>query len=66
MTEPRRFDPLGWFVSVCFTILAAAAALTIAVHLLQTVWVWLLVLAAIAAGVGVLVRLLVWRRRQSW
>lgn len=67
MPETKRFDPLSWFASTCFTILAGAIALAVAVHLIRSVWVWVL------GGLGVVITLILltqlilwWHRRQSW
>jgi hypothetical protein len=67
MPETRRFDPRGWFLSACCTVLAGAVALTVAVHLIAAIWIWLVTIAGIAVLVGAVVSLLVWwHRRQPW
>lgn len=67
MSESRRFDPIGWFVSTCFALLVAAIALTVAVHLVVAIWPWLLGGVAAIAAVTILVRLAVWwHGRQPW
>lgn len=67
MTEKQRFDPIGWFVSACFTILAGAVALALAVHLLQSIWLALVVLLGAAAIIAALILGAIgWHRRQPW
>lgn len=67
MPEPKRFDPLGWFVSACFVVLVGAIALTVAVHLVRAIWLWLVVGAIVVVLAGVALQLLSWwRRRQLW
>lgn len=67
MPEIKRFNPLDWFISACFTVLAGAAALVIAIHLIQSIWIWLACIVGISAAVTLIVAaLLAWRRRQPW
>lgn len=67
MSEPSRFDPVGWFVSACFTILAGAVALVAAVHLVRAIWIWLAVgIAVVMLVAGAVQVVLWWRRRQLW
>lgn len=67
MRDPYRFDPLGWFMSACVTVLFGAIALAVAVHLIQAIWVWLLLLAGIVAALAVAGSLaLWWQRRRPW
>lgn len=63
----QRFDPVGWFVSTCFALLAGAAALAMAVHLVSTIWVWLAIGAVVVAALGLAIQLAVWWwRRRPW
>ena len=67
MTEKQRLDPIDWFASACFAILAGAAALALAVHLIQSIWLSLtLLLGGIAVIVGLVVGAIWWHRRQQW
>lgn len=67
MNELRRFDPVGWFVAACFSVLAGAVALVVAVHLVQAVWVWLVCLVGSALLLAFVVALFVaWQRRRPW
>lgn len=67
MPEPKRFDPLAWFVSGCFTLLAGAIALVVAVHLLESVWAPLLSIVGSAIIIGGIAALVTaWHRRQPW
>lgn len=67
MPETKRFNPLDWFISACFTVLAGAIALVVAIHLIQTIWLWLACIACISVAIGLIVTaVLVWRRRQPW
>lgn len=67
MPESRRFDPLGWFLSTCFALLAGAVALSVAVHLLRSVWPWLLAGFLTVAAIAALIRLAIWwHRGQAW
>lgn len=67
MNESRRFDPVGWFVATCFSLLAGAVALVVAVHLVQAVWVWLACLAGGALLLALIAALSVaWQRRRPW
>lgn len=62
-TEPRSL--ISRFLGVCFLLLAAAIALTLALDLLAKIWVWLLLLAVL----GALIAGAVWlarRRRDRW
>lgn len=51
MGESRRFDPVAWFVSTCFAVLAGALALVAAVRLIEMIWVWLVSITAAGAGI---------------
>lgn len=67
MTEKQRLDPIGWFASACFTILAGAVALALAVHLIQSIWLSLtLLLGGVAIIIGLVVAAVWWHRRQQW
>lgn len=67
MPETKRLNPLDWFVGTCFTVLAGAVALTIAVHLIENIWVWLAVGIGVVVLLSLLTTLLIWwHRRQSW
>ncbi|GAB6987868.1 hypothetical protein [Nocardioides pyridinolyticus] len=67
MPEAKRFDPLGWLLSVSFAVLTAVGALALAVWLARQIWPWLAAGAAIGLVLVTLVRLgLWWSRRQSW
>lgn len=67
MGEQKRFDPVGWFLSVCLTVLIGVVALVVAVELVQALWVWLvvgvvLVLLVVGGGRAALW----WQRRRLW
>lgn len=68
MTEPRRFDPVGWFFSMCLTVMGGVIALVVAVHLLEIIRWWLLgaITLAMVIGVGVFVGRIWWHRRNPW
>lgn len=67
MPETKRVDPLGWFFSACCTLLLGVLALTLAVHLLQVIWVWLVTGIGIVVGLAVLIQLLLWwHGRRPW
>ena len=67
MNETKHFNPVDWFVATCFTLLAGAVALTIAVHLIQGIWVWLVTITGVVILIAIVVTALIWwHRRQSW
>lgn len=67
MGRPKRFDPIDWFASACFAVLAGTLALVAAVHLLLAVWQWVAIgLAVIVTLVALCTAMLWWHRRQSW
>lgn len=67
MGESTRFDPAGWFLSVCLTLLVAVISLVVAVELLRAIWAWLVagIVLALLGAVGVRLALW-WRRRRLW
>lgn len=67
MGESKRFDPLGWLVSTCFTLLASAVAMVIAVDLIESIWAWLVTGIGVAVFIAALVSIGVWwQRRRPW
>lgn len=64
MSDPKRFNPIEWFFSACITVLFGVLALTLAVRLIEHIWIWLLV--GVLAVVGILLCITLWRRRQPW
>jgi len=67
MGEARRFDPVGYFLSVCLTVLVGVISLVVAVELLRAIWMWLIVGVVLALLGAVGVRLaLWWQRRRLW
>lgn len=67
MGESRRFDPAGWFLSVCLTFLVAVISLVVSVELLRAIWAWLVagIVLALLGTVGVRLALW-WHRSRLW
>lgn len=67
MGESRRFDPAGWFLSVCLTVLVSVISLVVAVELLRAIWMWLVagMFLALLGAVGLRLALW-WQRRRLW
>ena len=67
MPETKHFNPLDWFLTACFTVLAGAVALVAAIHLLQAIWVGLAIGAGTVVLLGTAIHIAIWLyRRQSW
>lgn len=61
--------PQSWLdklVGLCLTVLVGAAALYIAVHLIEAVWTALLIIVAISLFVGMAVLILRSRSHDDW
>ncbi|MEH3138770.1 MAG: hypothetical protein PGN37_01060 [Mycobacterium kyogaense] len=58
-------NPFGWFLNACLLILFGVVALSVAVHLLQSIWYW--VLGFLLLGVLIAVGITAWRIwRKPW
>ena len=58
-------NPIQWFFHACLLILFGVVALSVAVHLLQAIWVWVLGFVIVAGLITIVV--VAWRMwRRPW